>query len=166
FGRLSPHPSRHGRACPGHPRLFGPSARKTWMPGTRPGMTERWLAAFVAIVMGYPDNSSRKRCDIRLALVPVHPVDALHPFAHGLLQIVARFAELRIAAGDEFVLFTAQLTLQPRGGRLLHRADIGSINLAIEVGQGRIGADRLLHRPARGGAIEAGLALDRFQRAD
>ena len=28
---------RHGRACPGHPRL---SARpKTWMPGTRPGMT-------------------------------------------------------------------------------------------------------------------------------
>ncbi len=28
---------RHGRACPGHPRLPRPS--KTWMPGTRPGMT-------------------------------------------------------------------------------------------------------------------------------
>jgi hypothetical protein len=27
--------ARHGRACPGHPRLV----RKTWMPGTRPGMT-------------------------------------------------------------------------------------------------------------------------------
>src|SRR5450631_602864 len=26
---------RHGRACPGHPRL----KRKSWMPGTRPGMT-------------------------------------------------------------------------------------------------------------------------------
>ena len=29
--------SRHGRACPGHPRLRKES--KTWMPGTRPGMT-------------------------------------------------------------------------------------------------------------------------------
>ncbi|CAN0359464.1 unnamed protein product, partial [Phaeothamnion confervicola] len=32
---------RHGRACPGHPRL--PSLccneSKSWMPGTRPGMT-------------------------------------------------------------------------------------------------------------------------------
>ncbi|QOZ14925.1 hypothetical protein XI02_07700 [Bradyrhizobium sp. CCBAU 21365] len=28
---------RHGRARPGHPRLF--FAAKTWMPGTRPGMT-------------------------------------------------------------------------------------------------------------------------------
>src|SRR6266567_4130351 len=28
---------RHGRACPGHPRLVCSS--KTWMPGTRPGMT-------------------------------------------------------------------------------------------------------------------------------
>src|SRR5260370_38018955 len=25
--------------CPGHPRLKLPSRRKTWMPGTRPGMT-------------------------------------------------------------------------------------------------------------------------------
>jgi hypothetical protein len=30
---------RHGRACPGHPRLSCLSAVKTWMPGTRPGMT-------------------------------------------------------------------------------------------------------------------------------
>src|SRR5216684_7000650 len=28
---------RHGRACPGHPRLD--RRKKTWMPGTRPGMT-------------------------------------------------------------------------------------------------------------------------------
>src|SRR5712664_1251930 len=28
---------RHGRACPGHPRLD--RCKKTWMPGTRPGMT-------------------------------------------------------------------------------------------------------------------------------
>ncbi|RJF76540.1 hypothetical protein D4Q52_05180 [Rhodopseudomonas palustris] len=30
---------RHGRACPGHPRLLCISASKAWMPGTRPGMT-------------------------------------------------------------------------------------------------------------------------------
>src|SRR6059058_2427649 len=30
---------RHGRPCPGHPRLCR-DRRKTWMPGTRPGMTE------------------------------------------------------------------------------------------------------------------------------
>ena len=30
---------RHGRACPGHPRLNRPM--KTWMPGTSPGMT--WI---------------------------------------------------------------------------------------------------------------------------
>src|SRR5262249_53809878 len=31
---------RHGRACPGQPRLVVlAAARKTWMPDTRPGMT-------------------------------------------------------------------------------------------------------------------------------
>src|SRR5438045_9634439 len=32
--------TRHGRACPGHPRLIRSAAFKTWMPGTRPGMTQ------------------------------------------------------------------------------------------------------------------------------
>src|SRR6185437_8535816 len=27
------------RACPGHPRLHKTAERRTWMPGTRPGMT-------------------------------------------------------------------------------------------------------------------------------
>jgi hypothetical protein len=30
--------SRHGRACPGHPRLLAARV-KSWMPGARPGMT-------------------------------------------------------------------------------------------------------------------------------
>jgi hypothetical protein len=30
---------RHGRACPGHPRFAALHRPKTWMPGTRPGMT-------------------------------------------------------------------------------------------------------------------------------
>ncbi|RTE92631.1 hypothetical protein D6B98_14080 [Bradyrhizobium sp. LVM 105] len=43
-GRVSPllrqvaHPVRHGRARPGHPRG---AAKKTWMPGIKPGMTAR-----------------------------------------------------------------------------------------------------------------------------
>src|SRR5215475_12972007 len=32
--------ARHGRACPGHPRLSICGVAKTWMPGTRPGMTK------------------------------------------------------------------------------------------------------------------------------
>src|SRR5260370_36053855 len=31
---------RHGRACPGHLRLATSNTRKTWMPGTGPGMTK------------------------------------------------------------------------------------------------------------------------------
>src|SRR5690349_20800016 len=34
---------RHGRACPGHPRLALLRHYKTWVPGTRPGMTERTM---------------------------------------------------------------------------------------------------------------------------
>jgi hypothetical protein len=31
---------RHGRACPGHPRLSYVMEAKTWMPATSAGMTE------------------------------------------------------------------------------------------------------------------------------
>src|SRR5215467_2664274 len=40
---------RHGWACPGHPRLPCPDA-KTWMPGTRPGMTWRGLGLLAVVV--------------------------------------------------------------------------------------------------------------------
>src|SRR5882672_4998623 len=43
---------RHGRACPGHPRL--PSERKTWMPGTRPGMTAASLCVLSSITLAEP----------------------------------------------------------------------------------------------------------------
>jgi hypothetical protein len=32
------------RLCPGHPRLSGISARKTWMAGTSPAMTKKRIA--------------------------------------------------------------------------------------------------------------------------
>src|SRR5215467_3616718 len=37
----STHSPRHGRACPGHPRLWSCSVLKTWMPATSAGMTSR-----------------------------------------------------------------------------------------------------------------------------
>ena len=41
--------SRHGRACPGHPRL--PLLRsKAWMPGTRPGMTVESDARYAGLL--------------------------------------------------------------------------------------------------------------------
>ena len=39
FEAVSVTLARHGRACPGHPRLRFDQEEKTWMPGTRPGMT-------------------------------------------------------------------------------------------------------------------------------
>lgn len=49
---------RHGRACPGHPRL-SVRGTKTWMPGTRPGMTWKdlcipafWILALCVCVAG------------------------------------------------------------------------------------------------------------------
>ena len=39
-GYVEPLLWSHGRACPGHPRLFrGGAAGKTWMPATSAGMT-------------------------------------------------------------------------------------------------------------------------------
>jgi hypothetical protein len=40
------HQVRHGRACPGHPRLSFSFRAKTWMPGRTPGMTKLKLASF------------------------------------------------------------------------------------------------------------------------
>ena len=39
--RAGPFIFRHGRACPGHPRLACSQTEKTWMPGTSPGMTRK-----------------------------------------------------------------------------------------------------------------------------
>jgi len=49
--RASRH--RHGRACPGHPRLSCRAA-KTWMPASNPGMTWRGLGLLAAIALAAP----------------------------------------------------------------------------------------------------------------
>src|SRR5580692_3767705 len=38
---------RHGRACPGHPRLAS-ARRLPWMPGSSPGMTKKYGGSSVA----------------------------------------------------------------------------------------------------------------------
>jgi hypothetical protein len=43
FARITTGLDRHGRARPGHPRLLSYERRKTWMPGTSPGMTPSLL---------------------------------------------------------------------------------------------------------------------------
>src|SRR5262245_65814826 len=93
----------------------------------------------------------------RYRSVTVNPVDLLQPLAHGFCQVIAGLAELRVAAGDEGILLALQDTDLARVACFLDHSDVGAVNLAIEIGQLRAGADRLLARAARGGAIEARL---------
>src|SRR5689334_22645777 len=69
---------RHGRARPGHPRLFCSSRIKTWMPGTRPGMTAEGLM-FVGV--------ERRR--FAAAQYDV-PAEAQRPIRNRVLQIERR----------------------------------------------------------------------------
>ena len=74
---------RHGRARPGHPRL---AAKKTWMPGTRPGMTP--------IERHRHDNVMP-----RLLILLTLPKDVRDYYAARLQQ---RFPELEIDVVDHF----------------------------------------------------------------
>src|SRR5450756_1290023 len=57
--------SRHGRACPGHPRLSCLRHQKTWMPGTRPGMT-----TFPVLTISFDDRTLLvARLQVALAVV-------------------------------------------------------------------------------------------------
>ena len=53
---LREHRSSSGRACPGHPRLKAVQRSKTWMPGTRPGMTKERPA----LALSYPACRRRR----------------------------------------------------------------------------------------------------------
>src|SRR5258708_12822943 len=78
-------PSRHGRACPGHPRLSCAGTGKTWMPGTSPGMTnsphranlpDLELAVRFACADDYMLRASIAAIRIAplLLIVPFHPI--------------------------------------------------------------------------------------------
>jgi hypothetical protein len=63
--------ARHGRACPGHPRLEVPQKERTWITGTSPVMTP-WvggevsattssLRVFAGTVTAFPHKRERRR---------------------------------------------------------------------------------------------------------
>src|SRR4051794_41272646 len=58
---------RHGRASPGHPRSFPPRAR-TWMPGTRPGMTVMGRCVAYAVVGIGTARMKRRSSNVRHGL--------------------------------------------------------------------------------------------------
>jgi hypothetical protein len=62
-----PEVARHGRASPGHPRSFPPRAR-TWMPGTRPGMTVMGRCVAYAVVGIGTARMKRRSSNVRHGL--------------------------------------------------------------------------------------------------
>ncbi len=60
------NPTRHGRACPGHPRL---PEKKSWMPGTRPGMTAEEKASVVLFADTFNRYFERENIDAAFAVL-------------------------------------------------------------------------------------------------
>src|SRR4051794_38183480 len=136
-----------------HPRLRADRRSKTWMAGTSPAMTEINFDRYpCVIVTGCPGNSRRKRSDIRsIALGRLVTVDADNlpqPVLHGLAQVITRPAERSIAARDERLLCALQRSdgADAHAHVILDHQGVHRIDLAVEIGQFRIGADRLLDR--------------------
>src|SRR5882672_8979661 len=80
---------RHGRARPGHPRLRAREAAKSWMPGTRPGMTHRNRRASRsrrAFLEALADHALRQfaadEYDAAFALFAVAPVALMITIEH------------------------------------------------------------------------------------
>src|SRR3954454_23725306 len=69
---------RHGRACPGHPRLACCEKSKTWMPGPRPGMTKK---------------QGRAPCSYS-------PLHRLHDLLRGVIEIV-RGGHVEVGLGED-----------------------------------------------------------------
>ena len=82
-----------------------------------------------------------------------HVAQRSEPKFQFALEIVLRITERFIARSDEIVLPSAQLryafAVEPGKRRL-----VGGVDLAVEPGQIRIGADRLFDRALRNPAIE------------
>src|SRR5690242_11696575 len=142
------------------------SSEKRGVKGKRTGWDLPYMAGSSESDIFPLSRPSRIRFSLhKLTLIPVGPQKMLQTVPHELQQVVAGFAEIRVAAGDEVILLALQgLPLARRLG-LAHDADVHRMDLAVEIGEFRIGADRLLRRPARRRAIEARLARDRHQRA-
>src|SRR6478736_10443439 len=134
------------------------------MAGTSPAMTTR--AAFsMRIVTGSNARSSRNTFAVRpepvrvpgSTLLPGIGLEFFQPVFHGLAQIIAAAAEGGVALADEVALLPGQRQRRPVavGFRARDHPQEDVVDVAVELGEARIGADRLFHLALGGGAIEA-----------
>src|SRR6266849_2006374 len=116
------------------------------IPGTRafsvPIESERGsISCFDAFSSREPVSTSLEN-----ALVRLNRQQMVQPLLHGLVEVVVRPAKPSIAAGNDLILLVLQ---GAAGARTVARGftdhlGIHRVDLAIEIGQLRIGADRLL----------------------
>src|ERR1700743_189796 len=78
------------------------------------------------------------------------PRQRLETVLHLLFQVVTGTAKLSVAAGDEILLRLPQRARLAGIVRFVDDPGVGGRYLAIEIGELRAGADRLLDRAPRG----------------
>src|SRR5262249_42697603 len=89
----------HGRACPGHPRLSTRCNKKTWMPGSRPGMTTVLdvaapnPATFAAMPRP-PKPHAISKLDARRIWLGAQRLDVSAPFGEGVQAVADAVAHL------------------------------------------------------------------------
>ena len=118
---------------------------KAWMAGTSPAMTAG--QAFISgIVTGSCARSSREQL-VRSAktLLPGDRVELLQPLFHRLAKIVATLAERGVALLDEVALLPGQRQRRAMavGFRTRDHPQEHVVDVAVELGEAGIGADRL-----------------------
>ena len=92
------------------------------------------------------------------ALIPIDPGQRLQPRVHRLFAGRSRRLPNEALRGrGNRAARAAAASAVARFGCVRDHLAHHAVDLAIEIGQRRIGADRLLHRAPRGGAIEARL---------
>src|SRR3984885_732257 len=110
-----------------------------------------------AAVVLHRDPSSTEFSGRRSHLIPHQRQQMVETLAHHLLQIIIRLTERGVAAGDEVVLLALHGAAGARAiaGGLADYLGIHRVDLAVEIGQFGIAADRLVDWTFGGGAIEA-----------
>ena len=128
-------------------------------------------ATFVGVDADFASLMSRQPA----AEVQDRPLESAHtgdhqmfePVPHRLAAGRSRPAEGGVAPGEKSSC--SRCMARPARGSFAPAADhfcVHGVDLAVEIGKLRIGADRLFHRPPRGRAIEARFVVDRHHRAN
>lgn len=91
------------------------------------------------------------------SLLPGDRIELFQPIFHRLAEIIAALAERTVALLDEVALLPGQRQRRAMaaGFRIGDHTEKNIVDVAVELGQTGIGADRLFDLAFRGGAIEA-----------